>query len=105
MRLRDHAWVDLGSPSALTLSGWEPVTTGESGAVILRSADGSRYAKFVTAEQQAVLQAERDRINWLAGHDIPTAQVIDWSTSSEWACLLTSAVPGVPADRLAASGL
>jgi streptomycin 3"-kinase len=85
--------------------GWERVTSGESGAVVLRSADGSRYAKFVTAEQQAVLEAERNRIDWAAGCGVPTAQVLDWATSSEWACLLTGAVDGVSADRLPASAL
>lgn len=104
-RLRDHAGVDLGSPDTLTASGWALVTTGESGAIVLRSADGSRYAKFVTVEQQGVLQAERDRVHWATANGVPTAQVLDFATNSEWACLLTSAVPGVPADRLPATAL
>lgn len=81
------------------------MTTGESGAVVLRSMDGARYAKFVAAEQQGVLQAERDRLDWAAANDIPTAQVLDWATSSEWACLLTSTVRGVSADRLSPRAL
>jgi streptomycin 3"-kinase len=84
---------------------WTPVTSGESGAVVLRSPDGSRYAKFVAAEQQAVLQAERDRLDWASGRDIATARVLDWASNREWACLLTSAVAGVSADRLSASEL
>ena len=97
--------MDLGSPEALTASGWATVTTGESGAIVLRSADGSRYAKFVNADQQGVLQAERDRVHWASGNGIPTAQVLDWAASGEWSCLLTSAVPGVSADRLPAASL
>jgi len=81
------------------------VTTGEYGAVVLRSVDGSRYAKFVTAEQQGVLQAERDRLQWARANGIPTAELLDWSTNNEWACLLTSTVHGVLANRLPADGL
>lgn len=81
------------------------MTSGDSGAIVLRSADGSRYAKFVPTKQHSVLEAERDRLCWASGNGIPTAQVLDWATSNEWACLLTSAVPGVPADQLPAAAL
>jgi streptomycin 3"-kinase len=81
------------------------VTTGLSGAVVCRSADGSQYAKFVAAEQQDVLEAERDRVDWACAHGIPTGRVLDWVASSEWACLLTNAVAGVSADRLPAAEL
>jgi len=97
--------VDLGSPLTLTAKGWEPVTSGDSGAVVLRSADGTRYAKFVTPEQQTLLKAERDRLDWASRHGIPTAQVLDLEASGDWVCLVTSTVPGVSADRLSASAL
>jgi len=97
--------MNLTSPSALTGGGWERVTTGQSGAIVLRSADGSRYAKFMPADERGALEAERDRMDWALDHDVPTAEVIDWATSSEWACLLTSTLPGVPADRLSPSDL
>lgn len=97
--------MDLRSPAALRADGWAQVTTGESGAVVLRSVDGSRYAKFVAAEQQAVLEAERERIDWACRHDIATTRALDWITNGEWACLLTSAVPGVSADGLSPAEL
>src|SRR5437764_14789058 len=103
-KLPAEARVDLGSPRALAARGWERVTTGESGAIVLRSRDGSRYAKFVTSDNEAALKAERDRVQWAGVHGIPAAQVLDWATSSESACLLTSAVTRVPDDRLQPDG-
>lgn len=46
------------------------------------------------------MAAERDRVEWLAGTGIPGATVVDWLESSDGACLLTSAVAGVPGDAL-----
>jgi streptomycin 3"-kinase len=86
-------------------SGWEPVTTGQSGAAVFRSADRSRYLKHVAVEQQTVLERERDRIEWARAYGVPTAKVLDWSTSADGAWLLTSAVVGVPADRLSPASL
>lgn len=95
----------MGSPAELTSQGWTPVTIGESGATVLRSADGSVYAKFVAAEQSAVLEGERDRMEWASSYDIATARVLDWTADNHWACLVTSAVPGVSSDRLSSSQL
>ncbi|GLF97223.1 APH(3'') family aminoglycoside O-phosphotransferase [Streptomyces yaizuensis] len=92
-----------GGPS----QGWEPVTGGESGAAVFRSADGSRYAKCVPADPAALreLEAERDRVAWLAGQGVPGPRAVDWRVRGFAACLVTSAVPGVPADRLSADRL
>ncbi|MFH8408780.1 APH(3'') family aminoglycoside O-phosphotransferase [Streptomyces sp. NPDC018019] len=85
--------------------GWEPVTDGESGAGVFRSADGTRYAKCVTADQVAALEAERDRVDWLAAQGVPGPRVLDWRVGDAGAGLLTSAVEGIPADRVPASTL
>nr|WP_229874433.1 APH(3'') family aminoglycoside O-phosphotransferase [Amycolatopsis deserti] len=82
-----------------------PVTSGESGATVLRSPDGDRYAKHVPPAEAAGLRNERDRIAWLAGQGVPGPRVLDWHCGDTGACLVTSAVPGVPADRLSAEDL
>lgn len=85
---------------------WLPVTHGESGAGVFRSPDGTRYAKMVAAAEVAELAAERDRVSWANGHGIPAPVVIDWGVSeSGGAYLVTTAVAGVPADRLTEAGL
>ncbi|MFF7459029.1 APH(3'') family aminoglycoside O-phosphotransferase [Kitasatospora sp. NPDC008115] len=89
------------SPSQFGIDGaWLPVSTAESGAFVFRSADATGYAKCVTAAGTAELAAERDRIAWLDGKDIPGPRVLDWTDGEAGACLLTSAVHGVPADQL-----
>ncbi|MEU5978379.1 APH(3'') family aminoglycoside O-phosphotransferase [Streptomyces sp. NPDC047315] len=85
--------------------GWEPVTGGESGAVVLRSLDGARYAKCVPASDATVLEAERDRVAWLSEQGVPGPRVLDWRTGGTAAALVTSAVQGVPADRVPAEDL
>ncbi|MEO3853037.1 APH(3'') family aminoglycoside O-phosphotransferase [Streptomyces sp. B8F3] len=87
----------------MTHDDWTPVTTGESGAAVLRSADGTRYAKRVPATDPAgtaALADERDRTAWLAGQGVPGPRVLDWHSDGTGARLVTAAVPGVPADRL-----
>ncbi|WP_414945170.1 APH(3'') family aminoglycoside O-phosphotransferase [Amycolatopsis sp. cmx-11-32] len=85
--------------------GWKPVTNGQSGAYVFRSADGSRYAKCVTGEQQGLLEQERDRVDWLSVSGIPGPEVLEWSADAGGAYLVTSTVEGVPADRLPAQAL
>jgi streptomycin 3"-kinase len=84
---------------------WSPVTTGESGATVFRDEDATRYAKCVPAAEAAVLKAEHDRVEWLADQDVPGPRVLDWRSGEAGALLATSAVPGVPADRLSAADL
>ncbi|MFB4194483.1 APH(3'') family aminoglycoside O-phosphotransferase [Streptomyces carpaticus] len=79
---------------------WQPVTTGESGAAVFRSADGGRYAKSVTGAERSALAGERDRVIWLAGQGVPGPRVLDWRDTDDGAVLVTSAVPGVPADQV-----
>ncbi|MFD6275790.1 APH(3'') family aminoglycoside O-phosphotransferase [Streptomyces sp. NPDC060209] len=95
------------SPALLGTGGgdWLPVTAGESGARVFRGADATRYAKCVPARDAADLLAERDRIAWLSGRGVPGPRVLDWSSGDAGACLVTSAVPGVPADQVPAEEL
>ncbi|MCG5119200.1 APH(3'') family aminoglycoside O-phosphotransferase [Streptomyces sp. T7(2022)] len=85
--------------------GWSPVTAGESGADVFRSADGARYAKCVGPEGAAELAEERDRAAWLRGQGLPGPRVLDWRAWEAGACLVTGAVPGVPADQVPAEEL
>lgn len=85
--------------------GWEPVTSGGSGAYVFRSADGSRFAKCVPAGQQDLLVRERDRVGWLSASGISGPRVLDWIADAGGGCLVTSAVRGVPADSVSAGEL
>ncbi|MBB3044530.1 APH(3'') family aminoglycoside O-phosphotransferase [Nocardioides soli] len=86
-------------------SAWVPVETGESGATVLHDREGARFAKLVPVEESETLAAERDRISWLGEAGLPVASVLDWQATDDGACLVTRAVPGVPADRLDADML
>lgn len=85
--------------------GWEPVTDGESEAAVFRSEDGTRYAKCVPADSANSLEEERDRVDWLSGQSVPGPRVLDWRVTPDAACLLTSTVAGIPADRVRAPQL
>jgi streptomycin 3"-kinase len=95
----------VGTMAAGTLAGWLPVTNGESGAIVRRSSEGTRFAKAVGLADIATLAAERDRVIWLEAEGIPCPRVLDWIDGDEGAVLVTSAVPGVGADRLSAADL
>jgi len=84
---------------------WVPATGGESGASVVHDRVQQRYAKVVASHLVPELAAERDRIVWLNETDIPCAPVLDWRASDAGACLITRAVPGVPASRLDAPAL
>ncbi|MGP3962237.1 APH(3'') family aminoglycoside O-phosphotransferase [Nonomuraea sp. 3N208] len=103
--------IDSTSPFRTLLSAgrdegsWTPVTDGESGAGVFRSEDGSQYAKCVSADHVTSLEAERDRVDWLSTQGIPGPRVLDWRVTAAGACMVTSAVVGVPADRVPAPQL
>ncbi|MGW9431844.1 APH(3'') family aminoglycoside O-phosphotransferase [Streptomyces decoyicus] len=84
---------------------WLPVTAGESGAAVFRSADAARYAKCAPAADATRLKDERDRVAWLGEHGVPGPRVLDWHSGDAGACLVTGAVPGVPADQVSAADL
>lgn len=89
----------------MSFAGWEPVDGGQSGAVVLRSPDGSRFAKQVGPGSVESLAGERDRLGWLHTQGLACPEVIDWSESETGAVLVTSTLPGVGADRLSAADL
>ncbi|MDX3427428.1 APH(3'') family aminoglycoside O-phosphotransferase [Streptomyces sp. ME01-18a] len=105
--MRDRRGTQAVSPVLLGVddSGWVPVTAGESGATVFRSADATRYAKCVPAADAADLKAERDRVAWLSGQGVPGPRVLDWQSGDAGACLVTAAVSGVPADQVPAEDL
>jgi len=72
---------------------------------VFHDVKASRYAKVVPLAAADELAAERDRIIWLGSVGLPAASVVEWRLTDEGACLVTSAVAGVPADRLAADEL
>jgi streptomycin 3"-kinase len=98
---------------------WVPVDIGESDTSVYRR--GNTFAKCCDPSGIAELAAERDRITWLAGTGLTGAKALDWIERGDdhaqppnkpthplpvpiafsgGACLLTSAVPGVPGDML-----
>lgn len=88
------------------MTDWHPVSHGESGAGVFRSADGSRYAKVVGPAAVADLAAERDRVSWAHAIGLSVPSVISWDTTEDGgAVLITSAVGGVGADRLSETAL
>ncbi|MFD8377114.1 APH(3'') family aminoglycoside O-phosphotransferase [Streptomyces sp. NPDC059679] len=105
--MSDHSGSQVVSPVLLGVGGgdWLPVTAGESGASVFRSADTTRYAKCVPVADAADLEAERDRIAWLSGQSVPGPRVLDWYSGDAGACLVTSAVSGIPADQVSAGDL
>jgi streptomycin 3"-kinase len=76
------------------------VRDGESGDKVYRRSDGAAYAKISMGSAAVLLDGERRRSEWLAPFGVGTATVLDWITSDDAACLITSAVPGVDQGRL-----
>ena len=87
----------------MSVSDWERVTTGRSGADVRRAPDGGAYAKSGTADVRDDLIDERDRLEWLADTDLPAAEVLDWTDDGDTATLVVRTVPGVPMSDLPAS--
>lgn len=77
--------------------GWIPVGAGESGDRVFRRDDGRLYAKLAPLPRLADLAGERDRLAWLAGKGIACPEIAGWREHEDGACLLTSALAGVPA--------
>lgn len=81
-------------------SHWTPVGRGESGARVLRDAQRHRYLKVGVGDSAAALAAERDRVMWLEESDVPGAGFLEWHDGDHGVGLVTSEVPGIPADQL-----
>jgi streptomycin 3"-kinase len=86
-------------------SDWLPVTAGESGDLVYRRSDGLAYAKVAAPERSAALADECRRLAWLAAHSFASPRVLDWSETDDGACLVMSAVPGIPASALSGHDL
>jgi streptomycin 3"-kinase len=84
---------------------WVATQQGESGDFIYKRSDGLAFAKVAAAHGAESLNEERRRNEWLAPFGLGCAQVLDWRTAPEGACLVTSAVPGVPASALSGADL
>lgn len=79
---------------------WVPVRTGESGDLVYRRDDGLAYAKIASAGRVADLAGERERLAWLHGRGVACPEVLDWREADEGACLVMTAIAGVPAVDL-----
>jgi len=86
-------------------SDWVAARAGESGDLVYRRIDGVAYAKIAPATRSAELAGERDRLTWLHGRGIICPEVIDWREAEDGACLVMTAVHGVPASDLSATDL
>lgn len=84
---------------------WMPVVAGESGDFVYRRSDGRAFAKVAGTGRAADLASERDRLLWLQGKGILVPEVIDWHVAEDGACLIMSAIEGVPAAALSAADL
>ncbi|MGH8444592.1 MAG: APH(3'') family aminoglycoside O-phosphotransferase [Solimonas sp.] len=84
---------------------WAAVTHGESGDRVYRRSDGAAYAKLAPAQSIASLDGERRRSEWLRAQGLPAPEALDWQRSEHGACLLTRALPGVPASELSPAQL
>ncbi|MBN7138500.1 APH(3'') family aminoglycoside O-phosphotransferase [Lysobacter enzymogenes] len=91
----------LGEPH----SDWLPVGSGESGDFIFRRADGNAFAKIARVSRRGELAEERDRLIWLTGRGVACPEVINWQEEQEGACLVMTAIPGVPAADLSGADL
>lgn len=87
----------------MSIPDWEQIGTGRSGADVRRSPDGNAYAKSGTGILREDLGAERERLEWLAGTDLPAAEILDWVDDGVTATLMLRTVPGVPMSELSGS--
>lgn len=84
---------------------WAAIGSGESGDFVYRRDDGLAYAKIATGARAADLSAERDRLNWLQGRGVACPEIVDWRQEEDGACLIMTAIPGIPAAGLSGDDL
>lgn len=87
----------------LDMREWTNIRNGESGDAVYRRNDATVFAKIAGADRKAALEGERDRLLWLEERGVACPRVIEWRDDE--ACLLTSAVEGVPASELSGDDL
>ncbi|MBL1477001.1 APH(3'') family aminoglycoside O-phosphotransferase, partial [Klebsiella pneumoniae] len=76
-----------------------------SGDFVFRRGDGHAFAKIAPASRRGELAGERDRLIWLKGRGVACPEVINWQEEQEGACLVITAIPGVPAADLSGADL
>ena len=103
--MTDYRSAATGAAGFSLGSQWIAYRHGESGDALFRRTDGSAYAKVSTGSGVALLDDERRRTAWLSPFKLGSPTVLDWQVSDDVACLVTSAVPGIPADQLEAHEL
>ncbi|GAA5153647.1 aminoglycoside O-phosphotransferase APH(3'')-Ib [Microbacterium pseudoresistens] len=79
---------------------WTPIDTGESEDQVHRRDDGRAYAKVSPPHRVSALAGERDRLEWAAGRGLAVPQPLDWRETVGGACLVMTAIPGIPASEL-----
>jgi len=84
---------------------WLPVMAGESGNQVYRREDGLLFAKLAPTNRATELAGERDRLAWLHDRGLPCPEVVDWIEAGDGACLVMTAIPGVPAVELSGADL
>jgi streptomycin 3"-kinase len=84
---------------------WTSVRTGESGDLVYQRDDGRAFAKIAPVARTSELAGERDRLAWLHGQGVACPEILDWREGEEGACLVMTAIPGVPAADLSGSNL
>lgn len=84
---------------------WVPIRNGESGDFVYRRNDDLAYAKISPLARVADLVGERERLTWLHGRGVACPEIIDWRETEEGACLVMTAIPGVPAVDLSGADL
>jgi streptomycin 3"-kinase len=94
-----------GALLGLSQSSWLPVRRGESGDWVYRRHDGLAYAKLASTTRAADLAGERDRLAWLHGRDIACPEIVDWRETEDGACLVMTALAGIPAVELPGTDL
>jgi streptomycin 3"-kinase len=92
-------------PQVPTGQDWISVNLGVSGDRVYCRSDGSAYAKLASGVNAVLLDAERRRVRWLAETGVGAPRVLDWVMSDDGACLVTAAIPGIPASHLSSSDL
>jgi aminoglycoside 3'-phosphotransferase II len=80
----------------------EPVTTGLSGATVLRATQPGRSPRYLKLAHRAAAAALRDevaRTQWLAAHGVAVPHVLNVEERPNAYAVLMDTVPGVPADQ------
>ena len=81
-----------------------PVRGGESGDFVFRRGDGREPPKSHLLPAVSCA-GEHDGLIWLKGGGIACPEVINWQEEQEGACLVITAIPGVPAADLSGADL